>query len=393
MNALDDPFKLAMIMAGLGMMSARTKNVGNAIGQGGLLGIQGYNAAQNHQLARKRAETEDEFRRMQMDSMRGQMAEQQSMQQAHQAASAAATQPAVGPPTPQGEMQPGGFDFAKYHTMMAPKTPQQSYAALAGMQPKDEEWSPEPRTVMLGGKPTLVFTSKSGKIKPVGADPTPKLTPVDRGNAVEMVDELNTQPGASFSKSMTPGQVAENKIAQANLGLRAEQNRIAADANAATREVGGGQAARETGKLVADLRKEVNALPQVKNYNAVVPIIKSAETAPDTKAGDLQLIYGVGKILDPDSVVREGEMVLVTKTGSPAQRIMGYMNYLRGRGQLTPEHRKQLREMLKGRVDELKRSRDAAVSPYSRQADMMKLPKDQIFEPPTIDELVDQYTR
>jgi hypothetical protein len=158
------------------------------------------------------------------------------------------------------------------------------------------------------------------------------------------------------------------------------------------REVGGGQAQIKIGELVSGIRKEVNALPAVKNYNSVVPIIKAAETAPDTKAGDLQLIYGVGKILDPDSVVREGEMVLVTRTGSPAQRIMGFMNYVRGKGQLTPELRDQLRAMLKDRVAALKTSRDVAIAPYTKQADAMRLPKDQIFEPPSIDELVEQYS-
>jgi hypothetical protein len=135
--------------------------------------------------------------------------------------------PAMGPPTPQGEMQPGGFDFAKYHTMMAPHAPQQSYAALAGMQPKDEEWSTEPRPMMLGGKPTLVLVSKSGKIKPVDGSPMPKITQVNRGGKIDLVDENSVAPGTSLDVTNTPYQDESLGISRGNLGVSRAQLELA----------------------------------------------------------------------------------------------------------------------------------------------------------------------
>lgn len=114
-----------------------------------------------------------------------------------------------------------------------------------------------------------------------------------------------------------------------------------------------------------NLRKEWNALPEVKNYREVVPIINAAKTAPDTTAGDFALIYGVGKILDPTSVVREGEMNMVIKSGSPAERVKSYLTYLHGNGRITPQMRNELNQMLSGRVGEMKASYDAAKESYA----------------------------
>jgi hypothetical protein len=105
----------------------------------------------------------------------------------------------------------------------------------------------------------------------------------------------------------------------------------------------GGKGQREDAD---NLRKEFNALPAVKNYMETVPMFNAASRAPDTPAGDFALIYGVGKVLDPGSVVREGEMNMVIASGSPAQRVSGYLNFLQGNGRLTPAQRGELQEML-----------------------------------------------
>lgn len=130
---------------------------------------------------------------------------------------------------------------------------------------------------------------------------------------------------------------------------------------------------------VQHLRKEFNALPEVKNYRTVVPIIQSIKGAKDTPAGDLDFIYAVGKILDPDSVVREGEMNLVIKSGGPMERFKGAVNNVMGGARLTPTIRANLLQMLNSRVGELRRGYDAAESMYRRNADRRQLPTDEIF--------------
>lgn len=133
------------------------------------------------------------------------------------------------------------------------------------------------------------------------------------------------------------------------------------------------------GKGTTDLRKEFNDLPEVKSFKTVIPVLKSVQSAPDTTAGDLDVIYGVGKILDPTSVVREGEMSLVIKSGSPLERALGAMGYVVGRGRLTPAMRAKLVGMLEGRVGEIESQYNAARQTYERAADANQLPKDQIF--------------
>lgn len=132
-------------------------------------------------------------------------------------------------------------------------------------------------------------------------------------------------------------------------------------------------------KAVIELRKEFQQLPEVQSYKTVIPILNSVRNAPDTTAGDLDLIYGVGKILDPTSVVRESEQVLVIKSGSPLERALGQMGYVVGRGRLTPEMRTKVVAMLQGRVGELENQYKAARATYERAADENGLPKDQIF--------------
>lgn len=111
-------------------------------------------------------------------------------------------------------------------------------------------------------------------------------------------------------------------------------------------------AGRQVREDVDGLRKEFSSQPVVKTVNEIAPIIESARKAPNTPQGDFALIYGVGKVLDPNSVVREGEMNMVIKAGSPAQRVEGFLSQIRGGGRLTPEMRNQLLQILDARAGE-----------------------------------------
>lgn len=101
------------------------------------------------------------------------------------------------------------------------------------------------------------------------------------------------------------------------------------------------------------IRKEVQSLPSYKNYTQALPIYRSmAETAGrDTKASDLNLVYGLGKIMDPTSVVREGEMVMVQNTASLPDWLVGAINSLNGGSGLTPETRAAIMAEAYGRVN------------------------------------------
>lgn len=100
-------------------------------------------------------------------------------------------------------------------------------------------------------------------------------------------------------------------------------------------------------KQVQQLRKEFENQQSVKDYKTVLPVMMSARKAPDTPAGDLQVIYAVGKILDPGSVVREGELQLTQNAAPFVQKLVGQARaQLSGQGRLTPDTRAAMNDML-----------------------------------------------
>ena len=114
----------------------------------------------------------------------------------------------------------------------------------------------------------------------------------------------------------------------------------------------GGEAASADFDDVSSVRKEIHQLPSYKNMAQALPIYRSmAETAGrSTKASDLNLVYGLGKIMDPTSVVREGEMVMVKNTASLPDWLQGAIASLNGGAALTPETRQAIMNEAYGRV-------------------------------------------
>lgn len=122
-------------------------------------------------------------------------------------------------------------------------------------------------------------------------------------------------------------------------------------------------------RQVAPLRKEFRNLESVKSYEVIVPLVKSAAKAPDTGYGDLQLIYTVGKVLDPGSVVREGELALTIKAGTMMSQIFGAGRFQLGKGGRIPsEQRKQIMEMLNERSAEYRNMYDRDYQTYTQYA-------------------------
>lgn len=215
----------------------------------------------------------------------------------------------------------------------------------------------------------------------------PKPEKIDDGQKIGFRDANPNSPtygqttgGAPVQKMVTPGEVLTDQRTRAegaaNRGVTVRgqdlSNQRALDHNAI-------QSGQRTQQGVIELRKEFNALPEVKNFREVLPIIESVQRAPNTPAGDIDLIYGVGKVMDPNSVVREGEMTLVIKSGSPAQRLQGYVNYVHGGGRLGPAQRQELLGIMQSRVQGLKSNYDAARKTYETAADRGGLPREQIF--------------
>lgn len=120
---------------------------------------------------------------------------------------------------------------------------------------------------------------------------------------------------------------------------------------------------------ILNVRKEFDKLPAVANYRAVLPIINSIKSAPDTAPGDMDFAYAAGKVFDPDSVVREGELAMTLKTGSILAQILGTTRFqLSGKGRMPPEQRAQIQAALDNRADALRQPYLQARDQYSRYA-------------------------
>jgi hypothetical protein len=88
----------------------------------------------------------------------------------------------------------------------------------------------------------------------------------------------------------------------------------------------------------AKLRKEY--ADQTKNYSEVSEAYKRVKSADNNGAGDIALIYGYMKMLDPGSVVREGEFATASNTsGVPAGVMNAYNKAMNGQ-RLTEGQRK-----------------------------------------------------
>jgi len=100
------------------------------------------------------------------------------------------------------------------------------------------------------------------------------------------------------------------------------------------------------------LRKEFESLPEVKNYKQAYPAyaaIKDA-TGRNTTQSDINIVYGLAKLYDPTSVVREGEYATVANSPNIPEKVKGYAQYLAGGGRLSPETKKQILAEAQGRI-------------------------------------------
>jgi hypothetical protein len=257
---------------------------------------------------------------------------------------------------------------------LAPRYVEAAYAKAEKLRPEIKE---QVTRTTPDGKRVVVNVYKDGttQVLPDLGPDQEKAHFLDTGATIGAVDPFTGKPvagGGMYQKQQGPDSAASNAVTMRGQNMTdarsREQNAIAL-----------------TGKQIEQvhtIRKEANSLQDVQNYRQVVPMINSAAKAPNTRAGDLDVIYAVGKALDPGSVVREGELNLVIKSGTLPQQIQGMASYVMGGGKLTPDQRGELVSMLGNRVGQLKEAHDAALAPFLAQARSAGLPEDQLFVKP-----------
>ena len=147
---------------------------------------------------------------------------------------------------------------------------------------------------------------------------------------------------------------------------------------------------------ISGIRKEIHQLPSYKNLAQATPIYESMfETAGrSTRASDLNLVYGLGKIMDPTSVVREGEMFMVQGINTlPDKVVEGINSLLTGDSALSETTRQQLLQEAHSRMKSYEQAFASDAKSYEDIASRYRInPKDVLpsfepskpFEPPAL---------
>ncbi len=214
--------------------------------------------------------------------------------------------------------------------------------------------------------------------KPI-VDAVPQFEKVDGGDSWVFTDQQGKEVNR-ISKAASPDAILQAGTTRRGQDITSQTAQRGQDITASTALAGQGAQADKTARRdTASLRKEFRGLQTVKDYEASLPIVETARSAPDTPAGDLQVIYSVGKVLDPNSVVREGELQLTQNATPFLQKIIGKARAeLSGQGRLTPTTRANLVDMLDQRVKGYEQAYTRDYDTYSQYAGDVGAQSDQI---------------
>lgn len=130
----------------------------------------------------------------------------------------------------------------------------------------------------------------------------------------------------------------------------------------------------------SDLRKEFEARLETKKWRTVRPIYETAKSTPPTPAGDLNLVFAFAKIVDPESVVREGEAAAVQNTDTLAGQTVARLQKELGEGGIfSAVSRANLRAEMQRRMMALTQDYQATRTQYKRIADGAGFPVNDIL--------------
>jgi hypothetical protein len=121
---------------------------------------------------------------------------------------------------------------------------------------------------------------------------------------------------------------------------------------------------------VAGLRKEVGDLPSYRSFSEAIPVYQSMVEASqnDTKPADLNMVYGLAKLFDPGSVVREGEMIMVKNAQNLPDRLLALINEANSKGRFSPQLRNEIMQEAQSRVQAYQSAYDENLNQYRGMA-------------------------
>lgn len=133
------------------------------------------------------------------------------------------------------------------------------------------------------------------------------------------------------------------------------------------------------------MRSRFEGLPDVRNYHAVLPVAEAARNANNRGSGALDLVYAFAKVMDPGSVVREGEVQMTENTGGLADRVRGLVQRAQTGSGLPPNVRAGLIQEINNRVEQYRAAYNQVRKNYFRNAERYGFDPDAAVGPDIAD--------
>lgn len=183
--------------------------------------------------------------------------------------------------------------------------------------------------------------------------------------------------GLDFSK-LYPGrkslyqQEAENKKIEGEFGRKIKE-----------KELGLKEKELEAAgfKITDDIRKEVTAHPATKDFQTVSSAVnKVAESyKAKTAAGDMGMIFGLMKVLDPGSTVREGEFATAQNTVGVPDKVRNLYNRALSGDLLSPSQRDDFYNVAVSQARAQEQNYNQAIAPIINRVQQGNVDRNLIF--------------
>lgn len=358
----------------LGLLSAASaRPVRTSTGAGLLEALNSVDAWKQQQEQRRLAEQDRQQRAamqaLQMEHIRSQIGETQAqaaqrtadaekMRQAlarQQQFTQALTQASAGT-SPTQALQAGGGPTVANAANIGKRTPA-NWQALVAQFPEQADaikkiaesvsWgAPEVARTIEGrdaqGRPVTLQFDKQGRQIGEGVQQWKAPEKVDTGGQVQFIDPVSLTKLSELAKTNSP-----DALLGANVTMRGQNMTDARSRDANAISSGNKLTEQETA-----MRKEFEGLPEVKSYKQAFPaysgIVDAAKRS--TPMADINMVYGLAKLYDPNSVVREGEYATVANSPTIPERVKGWAQYIGGGGKLTDQVKRQILAEAQGRI-------------------------------------------
>ena len=226
---------------------------------------------------------------------------------------------------------------------------------------------------MPDGSVKIVGLTDDGRVVPTGQQPFEKPEVRSFGGFNAAYDPIT-------GKTTNIGDITQSADNRASVGAQYANAGAAREQAAATRD-----AAKITAGVAetTGLRKEFADLPEVRKFKNAIPAYQAIVQAAkiNNPQADINLIYGLAKLYDPDSVVREGEYDTIANSQSIPEWLKGQAQRLAGGGKLTTETKSQIVEQANIRINSYKGEYDGARTGYEGITKARGLPTEGVFAP------------